>query len=101
MTFLFFYHLKLRCFVVIDLKAGAFKPEYTGKMNFYLAAVDDFAQAPDRSAEHWPHSLQNEKGACRRVCAPQHDHTNGNRGIPASREASRGSPKAACPQLKK
>jgi predicted nuclease of restriction endonuclease-like (RecB) superfamily len=38
---LLFYHLKLRCFVVIDLKGGAFKPEYTGKMNFYLAAVDD------------------------------------------------------------
>lgn len=37
---LLFYHLKLRCFVVIDLKAGAFKPEYTGKMNFYLAAID-------------------------------------------------------------
>jgi predicted nuclease of restriction endonuclease-like (RecB) superfamily len=38
---LLFYHLKLRCFVVIDLKGGAFMPEYTGKMNFYLAAVDD------------------------------------------------------------
>jgi YhcG PDDEXK nuclease domain len=33
--------LKLRCFVVIDLKKGAFKPEYAGKMNFYLAVVDD------------------------------------------------------------
>ncbi len=38
---LLFYHLKLRCFVVVDLKAGEFKPEYTGKMNFYLSAVDD------------------------------------------------------------
>jgi hypothetical protein len=38
---LLFYHLRLRCFVVIDLKAGSFRPEYTGKMNFYLAAVDD------------------------------------------------------------
>jgi predicted nuclease of restriction endonuclease-like (RecB) superfamily len=37
---LLFYHLKLRCFVVIDLKVGAFKPEYAGKMNFYLSAVD-------------------------------------------------------------
>jgi hypothetical protein len=36
-----FYHLKLRCFVVIDLKKGEFKPEYAGKMNFYLAVVDD------------------------------------------------------------
>jgi predicted nuclease of restriction endonuclease-like (RecB) superfamily len=38
---LLFYHLKLRCFVVIDLKMKPFKPEYAGKMNFYLAAVDD------------------------------------------------------------
>ena len=36
-----FYHLKLRCFVVIDLKVGPFKAEYAGKMNFYLNAVDD------------------------------------------------------------
>ena len=38
---LLFYHLKLRCFIVIDLKKGEFKPEYAGKMNFYLAVVDD------------------------------------------------------------
>ncbi len=38
---LLFYHLKLRCYVVIDLKTGKFKPEYAGKMNFYLSAVDD------------------------------------------------------------
>ncbi|MGI4788197.1 MAG: PDDEXK nuclease domain-containing protein [Janthinobacterium lividum] len=38
---LLFYHLKLRCYVVIDLKAVAFQPEFVGKMNFYLAAVDD------------------------------------------------------------
>jgi hypothetical protein len=37
---LLFFHLKLRCFVVIELKTGAFKPEYVGKMNFYLSAVD-------------------------------------------------------------
>ncbi|MEP6540293.1 MAG: PDDEXK nuclease domain-containing protein [Bryobacteraceae bacterium] len=43
---LLFYHLKLRCFIVIDLKAGAFKPEFTGKMNFYLAAVDDLLKHP-------------------------------------------------------
>ena len=38
---LLFYHLKLRCFVVIDLKIGPFKAEYAGKMNFYLNVVDD------------------------------------------------------------
>lgn len=36
-----FYHIKLRSFVVIELKSGQFKPEYAGKMNFYLSAVDD------------------------------------------------------------
>ena len=36
-----FYHLRLRCFVVIELKATEFKPEYAGKMSFYLSAVDD------------------------------------------------------------
>jgi predicted nuclease of restriction endonuclease-like (RecB) superfamily len=38
---LLFYHLHLRCFIVIDLKVGKFRAEYAGKMNFYLNAVDD------------------------------------------------------------
>ncbi|MBL7208315.1 MAG: DUF1016 family protein, partial [Desulfobacterales bacterium] len=38
---LLFYHLKLRCFVAIELKIGEFKPEYAGKINFYLSALDD------------------------------------------------------------
>lgn len=38
---LLFYHLKLRCFVVIDLKIGKFQPEDAGQMGFYLSAVDD------------------------------------------------------------
>lgn len=37
---LLFYHLKLRCYVVIELKAGRFKPEHLGQLSFYLAAVD-------------------------------------------------------------
>lgn len=37
---LLFYHLKLRCYVVIELKAGAFKPEHAGQLSFYLTAVD-------------------------------------------------------------
>ncbi|MFY9269149.1 MAG: PDDEXK nuclease domain-containing protein [Candidatus Manganitrophaceae bacterium] len=43
---LLFYHLKLRCFVVIELKTGPFKPDYAGKMNFYLNAVDDRLRHP-------------------------------------------------------
>ena len=43
---LIFYHLQMRCFVVIDLKMGAFTPEDGGKMNFYLAAVDELLRHP-------------------------------------------------------
>jgi hypothetical protein len=38
---LLFYHIHLRCFVVIELKAVEFEPEFTGKLNFYLSATDD------------------------------------------------------------
>lgn len=38
---LLFYHVKLRCFVVIELKARAFKPEDVGQLNYYLSAIDD------------------------------------------------------------
>ena len=37
---LLFYNLNLRCYVVIELKTGEFKPEYAGQLNFYLSAVD-------------------------------------------------------------
>lgn len=37
---LFFYHARLHCYVVIDLKIGEFEPEFSGKMNFYVSAVD-------------------------------------------------------------
>jgi predicted nuclease of restriction endonuclease-like (RecB) superfamily len=43
---LLFYHLKLRCYVVVDLKIGDFQPEFAGKMNFYLSAVDDLLRDP-------------------------------------------------------
>lgn len=43
---LVFYHLKLRCFIIIDLKMGEFKPEDSGKMNFYLSAADDLLRYP-------------------------------------------------------
>jgi predicted nuclease of restriction endonuclease-like (RecB) superfamily len=37
---LLFYHVKLHCYVVVELKAVAFKPEFAGKLNFYVSAVD-------------------------------------------------------------
>ncbi|MCK4517793.1 DUF1016 domain-containing protein [Candidatus Babeliales bacterium] len=44
---LLFYHTKLRCYVVIELKNTDFKPEYAGKLNFYLSAVDDLIRHPE------------------------------------------------------
>jgi predicted nuclease of restriction endonuclease-like (RecB) superfamily len=44
---LLFYHIRLRCFVVIDLKLVEFEPEFAGKMNFYLSVVDDQLKTPE------------------------------------------------------
>ena len=44
---LLFYHVKLRCYCVIEIKTTEFKPEYAGKMNFYLSAVDDLLRHSD------------------------------------------------------
>lgn len=43
---LLFYHLKLRCYVVIEIKAGKFKPEHLGQLSFYLTAVDRQVKHP-------------------------------------------------------
>jgi predicted nuclease of restriction endonuclease-like (RecB) superfamily len=47
---LLFYHIRLRCFVAVDLKMRDFEPEYAGKMNFYLSAVDDLLKHETDSA---------------------------------------------------
>lgn len=44
---LLFYHLKLRCYIVVELKATKFIPEYAGKMNFYLNVVNEKIKAKD------------------------------------------------------
>ena len=44
---LLFYHIRLRCYVVCELKAKAFEPEFAGKLNFYVNAVDDLLKAED------------------------------------------------------
>lgn len=44
---LLFYHLDLRSYIVVELKAGKFKPEYAGKLNFYLSAVDSQVKKPE------------------------------------------------------
>jgi predicted nuclease of restriction endonuclease-like (RecB) superfamily len=47
---LLFYHLRLRCFVVVELEVGAFEPEHAGKLGFYLSAVDDRLRHPEDRA---------------------------------------------------
>lgn len=44
---LLFYHYKLRCFIVVELKARKFDPRDAGQLNFYLSAVDDLVRQPD------------------------------------------------------
>lgn len=44
---LLFYHIKLRCYVIVELKTTDFKPDYVGKMNFYLTAVDELMKHKD------------------------------------------------------
>lgn len=44
---LLFYHIRLRCYVVCELKAKPFEPEFAGKLNFYVNAVDDVLKATD------------------------------------------------------
>ena len=44
---LLFYHMRLKCYVVIELKNTKFQPEFTGKLNFYLSAVDSLVKADD------------------------------------------------------
>jgi predicted nuclease of restriction endonuclease-like (RecB) superfamily len=41
---LLFYHTKLKCYIVIELKIGDFKPEYIGKLNYYLSAIDSLVK---------------------------------------------------------
>ena len=44
---LLFYHVRLKCYVVVELKAQAFKPEHVGQLNFYLSAVDAQIRSPE------------------------------------------------------
>lgn len=44
---LLFYHRRLGCLIAVDLKIGTFQPEHAGKMNFYLAALDEQERQPD------------------------------------------------------
>ncbi|WP_216843091.1 PDDEXK nuclease domain-containing protein [Granulicella sp. S190] len=68
---LLFYHVRLHCYFVIELKTGKFKPEWSGKLNFYLSAVDDLSYRP-RCTDHWPPALRESSQSDRGVHAAQH-----------------------------
>ena len=65
---LLFYHIKLRCFIVIELKARAFKPEDAGQLNFYLSAVDDLLKHPSDHPTIGIFALQDTKQSRCRIC---------------------------------
>ena len=44
---LLFYHIRLRCYIVCELKARSFEPEFAGKLNYYVNAVDDLLKSSD------------------------------------------------------
>jgi predicted nuclease of restriction endonuclease-like (RecB) superfamily len=47
---LLFYHIKLRCYIAVELKTGEFKAEYAGKLNLYLSAIDDLIKSESENA---------------------------------------------------
>lgn len=44
-----FYHIRLKCYVVVELKAVSFEPEFAGKLNFYVKAVNELIRTPDEN----------------------------------------------------
>ena len=58
---LLFYHFKLKRFVAVELKSGPFKPEYAGKIAFYLSAIDAQLKQPDDAPSIGMILLQNQK----------------------------------------
>jgi predicted nuclease of restriction endonuclease-like (RecB) superfamily len=63
--YLLFYHLKLRCYVVIELKAVPFAPAFVGQLNLYLSAVDDLLRHPDDKSDHRALALPRKEPAGR------------------------------------
>ena len=55
---LLFYHVRLHCYFVIELKIGKFKPEWAGKLNFYLSAVDGILRTPAGCPDHRASALR-------------------------------------------
>ena len=78
---LLFYHLQLRCFVVIELKANDFKPEHTGQLGFYLAAVDDLMKKESDNPTIGILLCKSKNQNCCRVCLTRYESTHWYFGI--------------------
>ena len=76
---LLFYHLKLRCYVVIELKGGKFKPEHLGQLGFYLTAVDRQVKHQQDNPHDWPVAVQKQKQDRGRICPGRQDPAHGHR----------------------
>jgi predicted nuclease of restriction endonuclease-like (RecB) superfamily len=61
---LLLYHRALKCLVAVELKTGKFLPEYVGKMQFYLALLDDTVRMPVQQTD-WCHSIQDPQNPAR------------------------------------
>ena len=85
---LLFYHTQLRCYVVIDLKSGKFKPEYAGKMNFYLSVVDDQLKHPDDQPSIGLILCKNKNEIIAEYSLRGAHQANGGVGVPAHRDAT-------------
>jgi predicted nuclease of restriction endonuclease-like (RecB) superfamily len=84
-----FYHLKLRCFIVIDLKMTSFKPEYAGKMNFYLSAVDDLLRHTDDKPSIGLILCKTKNKIIAEYALRNSTHSDGHLRIQTSRKTSR------------
>lgn len=79
-----FYHVRLHCYVVVELKAIEFRPEFAGKMQFYLSAVDDLGRDRKKGrADHRPAPVQEQEARHRRVHTPRGPAPHRRRQLPA------------------
>ncbi len=85
---LLFYHLKLRCYIVIELKAGKFKPEHLGQLGFYLTGGSTDSQRA-RRPDYRSAAVQEQEQSGGRVRAGRQDPADGHRRVQAARVSAR------------
>ena len=100
---LLFYHTRLHCYVVVELKVVDFEPEHAGKLNFYLKAVDEqlrregdqssigilLCKNRDEIVVEYALSMSTNRLASRSTSSPRHCRKTSSRACPASRNSKR------------